>query len=58
MFKLDVYFRNIELSITFNYKNSINAFGDMLLNTPQKHENYQKASFNLAERCWMLYVPI
>ena len=52
MFKFDVYFRNIELSITFDEKKSFNSLGDMVSYTPLfKHENIQKASFNCAERC-------
>ena len=31
----------------------------MISYTPQfKHKNNQKVSFNCAERCWMLYVPM
>ena len=60
MFKFDVFFRNIEV---INYflleKKSINSFGDMVSYTPQfKHKNNQIASFNCAERCWMLDVPM
>ena len=59
MFKFDVYFRILKLSITFNWKKSINSFGNMASYTPQfKHKNNQKASFICAERCWMLYVPM
>ena len=35
------------------------SFGDMVSYTTQfKHKNNQNASFNCAERCWMLYVPM
>ena len=57
--KLTFIFEILKLSITLNYKKSINYFGDMLSYTPQfKHKNNQKASFNCAEWCWMLYVPM
>ena len=58
--KFYVYFRNIlKLSITFNYKKSINSVADMVAYTPQfKHKNNQKALTHFSERCWMLYVPI
>ena len=55
VFKFDVYFRSILLI----RKKSINSFGDMVSYTPQfKHKNNQKASFNCAEMCWMLYVAM
>ena len=49
MFKFDVYFRK---------KKSISSFGDMVYTPQFKHKNNQRASFNCAERCWMLYVPM
>ena len=53
MFKFDDY------QLLLIRKKSINSFGDMVSYTPQfKHKNNQKASFNCAERCWMLYVPM
>ena len=59
MFKFDVYFQILKLSSIFNQKKSINSFGDMVSYTQEcKHKNNQKASFNCAERCWMLYVPM
>ena len=45
MFKFDV-FEILKLSITLNYKMSINSVADMVSYTPQfKHKNNQK-SFN------------
>ena len=60
MFKFDAYFRNIEvLNSFFIKKKSINSFGDMVSYTPKfKHKDNQKAPFNCAERCWMLYLPM
>ena len=60
MFKFDVYFRYIlKLSVTFNYKRSINSVADIVPYMPQfKHKNNQNASTDCAERCWVLYVPM
>ena len=59
MFKFGVYFEILKLSITFIQKKSINSFGDIVSYTAQfKHKNNQKAKFNCAARCWMLYVPM
>ena len=44
MFKFDVYFQLLKLSIIFNLEKSINCFGDMVSYTPKfKHKNNQKA---------------
>ena len=57
IFKTDVYFRNIEVINYFSLEKSINSFGYMVSYTPQfKHKDNQEASFNFAERCWMLYL--
>ena len=59
MFRFDVYFRNIEVIKYFKLEKIYNSFSDMVSCTPQfKQKNNQKASFNYAERCWMLYVPM
>ena len=59
MFKFHVYFRNIEVINNFRLDIFHKLFGDMVSCTPQfKHKNDQKASFNFAERYWMLYVPM
>ena len=59
MFKFDVYFEILKLSITFYLKTSIISVADMVSYTPQfKHKTNQKASTDSAERCWMLYVPM
>ena len=59
MSTFDIIFEILKLSITFNKKKFINSFGYMVSYPPQsKHKTNQKASFNCAERCWMLYVPM
>ena len=59
MFKFDVYFRNIEVIILLLIRQSINS---LVVSYHTRHslniKNNQKASFNCAERCWMLYVPL
>ena len=57
--KFDVYFRNIEVINYFYLEKVYNSFADMASYTALlKHKNNQKASFNCAERCWMMYVPM
>ena len=59
MFKFDVYFRNVEVINYFKREKSIDSVADMVSDTPQfKHKHNQKASFDRAERCWTLYVPM
>ena len=60
MYKFDFFFEMLKCyRLLLIRKKSINYFGDMLSYTQQfKHNNYQNASFDCAERCWMLYVPM
>ena len=61
MFKVDVYFRNIEIIklLLLIRKMSINSVADMVSYTPQfKHKSNQKAATDCTERCWMLYIPM
>ena len=59
MFRFDVYFEILNLSITLIRKKSTNCDAVMVSYTPQfKHNNLQKASSDFAEWCWILYVPM
>ena len=59
MFKFDVYFKILKLTITFNYKKSINCVAGCGSYTTQfKHKNNQNASTDYAEWCLILHVSM